>query len=100
MLCVAMSSSLNLFFDETLGYTWRKASQDVAKSKGCGMTHMCSIPQWVAKFVHTQDLPNHQHGQAWLSVLNDKETTDKIKQAVDEKESKGSSLQQTSWKWS
>ena len=58
-----MIQLLNLFLDKALGYTWRKASKVVAKAEGCGKTHARSIQQWVVKFIRTQELPSHQHGQ-------------------------------------
>ena len=55
-----MIQFLNLFLNKALGYTWRKV---VAKAEGCGKTHTWSIQQWVVKFIRTQELPSHQHGQ-------------------------------------
>jgi hypothetical protein len=37
---VAMIGLLNLFLDEKLGYTWKKASEVIARLKGHGTSHV------------------------------------------------------------
>lgn len=59
---MAMLRLLNLFLDDSLGYRWKKASEVVAKTEGCGTNHVQSIQQWVVKFAHTHELPSHRHG--------------------------------------
>jgi hypothetical protein len=82
---MAMVTLLNLFLDESLGYTWRQASEVVAKSEGHRTNHTWSIQQWTIHFAHTKELPTHQHSQTWLSVLNDKTVTHAIKEALGER---------------
>ena len=62
---VAMLRLLNLFFDTSLGYTWKKALEVITKMEGHGMNHAWSIQQWVVKFAHTHELQSHRHGQTW-----------------------------------
>jgi hypothetical protein len=50
---VAMIGLLNLFLVEKLGYTWKKASEVIARSEGHGTSCMRSIQQWVVKFLCT-----------------------------------------------
>ena len=47
---VAMVHLLNMFLDESLDLTWKKASEVVARSEGCGMSHALMIWQWVVNF--------------------------------------------------
>jgi hypothetical protein len=86
---VAMVRLLNLFLDESLGYTWKKALQVVAKSEGRRTNHVRSIRQWVVRFMHTKELPSHKHGQTRLCVLNDENITHAIKEALGERAKNG-----------
>jgi hypothetical protein len=86
---VAMVRLLNLFLDESLGYTWKKASQVVAKSEGRGTNRTRSIRQWVVRFMRTKELPSHKHGQTQLCVLNDENITHAIKEALGERAKNG-----------
>jgi hypothetical protein len=86
---VAMVALLNLFLDETLGYTWRQASEVVAKTEGRGIYRARLIRQWTIKFARTKELPTHKHGQTQLSVLNDENITHAIKEALAEKAKRG-----------
>ena len=82
---VAMVGLLNLFLDGSLACTWKKASKVITKSEGHGTSYAQSIRQWVVNFVHTQELPSHQHGKNRVSVLNDKALTQEIKWVLSEK---------------
>jgi hypothetical protein len=86
---VAMIGLLNLFLVEKLGYTWKKASEVIARSEGRGTSRARSIRQWVVKFLCTRELPGHQHGHTRLSVLNDENIAHQIKEALGEKAKKG-----------
>ena len=86
---VAMIGLLNLFLVKKLGYTWKKALEVIARSEGRGTSRARSIRQWVVKFLHTQELPGHQHGHTRLSVLNDENIAHQIKEALGEKAKKG-----------
>ena len=76
---VAMVGLLNLFLGGSLACTWKKASEVIAKSEGHGTSRAWSIRQWVVNFVRTRELPSHQHGKKWVSVLNDEALTQEIK---------------------
>ena len=49
----AMTRLLDLYLDKSLGLTWIKALEVVAKSEGCGTTRAWSIQQWVMNFMGT-----------------------------------------------
>ena len=85
----AMMRLLNLYLDQSLGYTWTKASLVVAKSEGHGTTRARSIQKWVMTFMGTRKLPCHQHGQTRLSPLNDENVTHTIKEALIERAKSG-----------
>jgi hypothetical protein len=85
----AMTRLLNLYLDRSLGYTWIKASEVIAKSEGCRKTRAQSIQQWVMNFVGPRVLPCHKHGQTWLSMLNDENATHMIKEALGERAKNG-----------
>jgi hypothetical protein len=43
----------------------------------------------VIRFVGTQELLGHQHGQTWLSALNDENITHKMKEALGKRAQNG-----------
>ena len=85
----AMSSLLNLFLDDSLGYTWTKASEVAARAEGSGKTRARSLRQWVLNFVRTRDLPGHQYGKARPSVLNNDDLAHEMKLALSERAKSG-----------
>ena len=86
---VAMVSLLNLYLDGSLGYSWRRASEVVAKSEGRGVTCAQSVRGWVLNFVHTQELPAHKLGKARRTVLDDEDVAHELKLGLSEKAKNG-----------
>jgi hypothetical protein len=66
-----MLGLLNLYLDEGLNLSWRKASVVVSKAQGCRDTHARRIREWTLQFLQIKVLPFHRLGQAWWTVLRD-----------------------------
>ena len=90
----AMVGLLNLFLDEDLGYTWRKASLVAAKSqsqgKSQGVACARSIRCWVLDFLRTQHLPHHKYKRTCLTALEDEDVSQDIQIELREKLKNGS----------
>ena len=90
----AMVGLLNLFLDEDLGYTWRKASLVAAKSqsqgKSQGVARARSIRRWVLDFIRTQHLPHHKYKRTHLTALEDEDVSQDIQIELGEKLKNGS----------
>ena len=56
----AMIGLLNIYTDGNFGYSWKTASQVVAKMHGCGTNRARCIREWVLEFLRWRDLPLHQ----------------------------------------
>ena len=56
----AMIGLLNIYTDPNLDYSWRRASDIVAKTQGCRTNHARHIREWVVGFIKQRDLPLHQ----------------------------------------
>ncbi len=84
-----MLGLLNLYLDEGLDLSWRKASAVVSKTQGHGDTHAQCIREWTTKFLQTGTLPLHRLGQAWWTVLHDEDIANEIKLHIVGKSRKG-----------
>jgi hypothetical protein len=73
----------------SLGYMWKKASEVVATSEGCGTTCVRSIRQWVLTFVRTRELPGHQHRKMRSMVLNNENIIHELKLALEKRAKTG-----------
>ena len=84
-----MVGLLNLFLDESLGYTWRWASLVVAKSqsqgKSQGVVRARSIRHWVLDFARTQHLPHHKYKWSHSTALEDEDISQDIQLELGEK---------------
>jgi hypothetical protein len=80
-----MKRLLSLYLDKSLGYSWTKALEVIAKSEEHGPTCARSIRRWVLTYVGTRVLPCHQHSQTGVSPLNDENVTHAIKEALSER---------------
>jgi len=56
----AMIGVLNVYTDENMGYSWKRASEVVAKMQGSGTNHARHIRKWAMGFLRWGDLPLHQ----------------------------------------
>jgi hypothetical protein len=74
----AMVSTLNLYLDPELSYTWREASLLVAKSQGNGLSRAWNIRTWLHSFLHYGKLPLHRHGCYSVSILEDEDFAQEI----------------------
>jgi hypothetical protein len=86
----AMVGLLNLFLDEELCYTWRKASVIVAKSQSHGVARARSIRRWTLDFLRTQDLPHHNYKWTRSSAFDDEDVSQEIQFELGEKLKEGS----------
>lgn len=85
---LVMSRLLNLFLDDSLGYTWAKAAEVVATAEGRGKTYARTIRRWVLTFIRTQDLPMYQH-KAHSTLLNNEDMAHELKLALSERAKSG-----------
>ena len=81
----AMIGLLNIYADENLGYTWRKASEVMAKAQGRGMNLARHIREWVLGFLKWRDLPLHQLNWKRWTILDDEDIAEEIKARMMEK---------------
>ena len=86
---VAMVSLLNLYLDDTLHYTWRRASEVASRSEGHGTNRARTVRRWVMNFVRTQELPTHQLGRAKQTVLDDEDIAHDLKLGLNERAKSG-----------
>ena len=82
---MAMVGLLNLYLDDTLGYTWMRASEVAAKLEGRGTSHARTTRHWVLNFAHSRDLPTHKLGRTQLTLLDDEDIASELKLALSEK---------------
>lgn len=47
----AMVGLLNIFTDKKLGYSWKQASEIIARTLRHGMNHVCHVCKWVMAFL-------------------------------------------------
>jgi hypothetical protein len=76
---VAMIGLLNIYTDENLGYSWRKASEVVAKTQGRGTNHARRICEWAMGFLRWRDLPLHRMNWKRSTILDDEDLAEEIK---------------------
>ena len=86
----AILGLINLFLDEELGYTWRKASLVVAKSQSHSVARARSIRLWALSFLQTRDLPHPKHSGTRSTVLQDEDVSHQIQAELAEKTERGS----------
>lgn len=87
---LAMVGVLNLFLDEGLGYTWRRASLIVAKSQSHGVARARSIRHWLLNFLQTAELPHPKYRWTRSSVLEDEDISQEIQLELGERMKSGS----------
>ena len=80
-----MLGLLNLYLDEGLNLSWKKASVVVSKAQGRGDSHARHIREWTVAFLQTKSLPLHRLGQARSTVLHDENIASEIKMEMIEK---------------
>jgi hypothetical protein len=76
---VSMASTLSLFLDLELEYTWREASLISLKAQGQGVNHTQCIREWILRYLWHGELPFHRLGQARWTVLEDEDVAREIK---------------------
>ena len=86
----AILGLINLFLDEELGYTWRKASLVVAKSQSHSVARARSIRLWALSFLQTRDLPHPKYSGTRSTVLQDEDILHQIQAELAEKTKRGS----------
>jgi hypothetical protein len=86
----AILGLINLFLDEELGYTWRKASLVVAKSQSHSVARARSIRLWALSFLQTRDLPHPKYSGTRSTVLQDEDVSHQIQTELAEKTERGS----------
>ena len=82
---VAMVAVLNLYLEESLGYSWRQASEIAAKSESHRINCARSVRGWVLKYVCTGELPAHKLGGTKWTVLDNNNVAHEIKLALSER---------------
>ncbi|KAI0280561.1 hypothetical protein BC826DRAFT_924333 [Russula brevipes] len=80
-----MIGLLNIYLDQNLEYSWRRASEVVAKTQGRGTNHARRIREWVLGFLKRRDLPLHQLNWKRLTILDDEDIAEDIKTRMMEK---------------
>ncbi len=80
-----MTGLLNLFVDKNLDFTWKKASEVVAKAQGCGTNHAQCIYKWAIAYLRWRDLPLHQLDQEQGTILNNEDVAEEVKAQMTEK---------------
>ena len=86
----AMVSTLNLYLDTDLSYTWRQSSMLAAKASGCnGTKYGRTIRDWLHQYLRTKKLPLHRHGGGRTSVLHDEDLRSEIQLRMMEESKKG-----------
>jgi hypothetical protein len=85
----AMLGVLNLFLDQDISYSWRKASMVVAKAQGHGVARARKFRKWILDFVQEGRLPVHLYCYSWESILGDEGILQEIQEQLIER-AKGS----------
>jgi hypothetical protein len=85
----AMVGLLNIYTDADLGYSWRKASEIVAKAKKRGTYHARRIREWVVDFLRWRDLPLSQLKWERWTILDDEDISEEIRGQLTQKASSG-----------
>lgn len=75
----SMVGLLNIYTDESLGYSWIKASELVAKTQGRGANHARRIRKWSMGFLKSNDLPFHQLNWKRSTILDDEDIAEEIR---------------------
>jgi hypothetical protein len=81
----AMLGLLNLYLDEGLSLSWKKASVFVSKAQGRGDAHARRIRKWAMAFLKWTDLPFHRLKWKRPTILDDEDVAEKIKSRLAEK---------------
>jgi hypothetical protein len=81
----AMIGLLNVYTDDNLKYSWRRASEIVAKTEGRGENHVQRICEWVINFLRWRDLPFHQLNRKRGTILDNEDIAGEIKTKMMEK---------------
>lgn len=74
----AMCAGLRLFLDETLGYTWRHATQLASTAAGHGIKYARKLRTWILTFVREAKLPFSRYGRMNTSLLEDEDFSQAI----------------------
>jgi hypothetical protein len=75
----AMIGLLNIYMDKKLGYSWRRASEIVARTQGRGTNRARRIREWVMDFLRWRDLPLHQLNRKRGTILDDEDVAQVIR---------------------
>jgi hypothetical protein len=84
-----MIGLLNLYTDKKMKYTWKSASEVVAKMQGRGTNHARRIREWTVGFLKEGDLPLHQLNWTRPTLLDDEDIAEEIKSRMAEKVGSG-----------
>ena len=84
----AMIGLLNIHTDNNFRYSWRTASEIMAKTLGHRTNHVQHIRKWMMDFLKWRDLPLHQFNWKHLTILDDEDLAEEIKTCM----MKGASL--------
>lgn len=86
----AMVSTLNLYLDPDLSYTWRQSSALAAKAAGKNaISYGRSIRNWLHTYLHRKKLPLHNHGGGKSSILDDEDIRSQVQLHMMEAAKKG-----------
>lgn len=85
----AMFGLLNVFLDEDVNMTWKRASFFISRIQGHKKAHAWHFCKWTLKFLQARNLPHHCLGQAQWTVLSDKDIASEMKLQIVEKSKKG-----------
>jgi hypothetical protein len=85
-----MVGLLNLFLDEDLRYTWRKASLVIAKSHSHNVARARLMRHWVLHFLQTDELPHPKYSWTRSTILQDEDISQEIQAELGEKMKQGS----------
>ncbi len=80
-----MIGVLNVYTDENMGYSWKRASEVVAKMQGSGTNRARRICEWAMGFLRWGDLPLHQLKRKRGTIIDDEDVTEEIKTRMTEK---------------
>ena len=84
--CIAVIIGLlNVYTDNNLKYSWRTATNLVAKVQRSGKNHTQHIREWVMDFLRCSDLPHHQLNWKHPTIIDDEDITQEIKTCMAEK---------------
>ena len=80
-----MVGLLNLFLDEDLGITWRKASLVIAKSHSHNVACVQLMWRWVLHFLQTDKLPHPKYSWTHSTILHDENILQEIQAKLGER---------------